>query len=197
MIPQITETERQLVTRMASGDDQALAAFYDRFSRLAYSLAYQITGNGADAEEVVANAFMQIWRTAHSFDPGRASVVAWVSMITRTRALDRLRALRRRERVVELAATDTSATEVVAIPISQPDDPAHAAEAGDLRQHVTRQLSALPANQRQVIELAFYSGLTHSEIAELLNEPLGTVKTRIRAAMTKLRGTLAPYHALG
>ena len=199
MNQQLTDNERQLVARMASGDDQALAAFYDRFGKLAYSLAYQIVGDSDEAEEVVADAFLQMWRSAASFDPARASVAAWVSMITRTRALDRLRASKRRSRVVELAAGGSAGTgeEAAAIPLSRPEDPVRSVEVLDLRARVSQHLAELPANQRQVIELAFYGGLTHSEIAEQLNEPLGTVKTRIRAAMSKLRASLAPYQQIG
>lgn len=185
----------ELPMRMAKGDERALAEFYDRFANLSYSLAYQIVGNDADAQEVVGDVFAQIWSSAASFDPARASVASWVSMITRSRGLDRLRSQNRRARVVELAM-ETGGSEETVIPMSPGEDAADRVEALDLRARIGRELAQLPPNQRQVIELAFYGGLTHSEIAAHLSQPLGTVKTRLRTAMTKLRDTLAAYQFL-
>lgn len=179
---------------MAAGDERALATLYDRFANLAFSLAFQILGDSADAEEAVADAFVQTWSSAGSFDPGRASVVAWLSMIVRTRALDRLRSRKRRSRVLETAAAQSDAAEPTALPMGSPGtEPDRQAEQADLRERVYQSLASLPDNQRQVIEMAYFGGLSHSEIAAALNEPLGTVKTRVRAAMTKLRACLAPY----
>ena len=187
-------SDRDIVARMARGDEQALAALYDRFGNLAYSLAYQILGNTADAEEVVTDAFVQAWSTAVSFDPARASVAAWLSMIARTRALDRLRSSKRRSQLLEEAAHSSPELEGSALPLgtlgSAPD--LHAEQSG-MRARVNQALSELPENQRKVVELAFFGGLSHSEIAAALNEPLGTVKTRVRTALTKLRAALAPY----
>jgi len=179
---------------MAAGDDGALAELYDRHGRLAYSLAFGILNDGGEAEEAVADAFMQVWTSAPGFDPARSSVAGWLTMIVRTRALDRLRARRRRgalvDRISVLEGVD------VARP-SSPEEPDIGAERGELRARVAAALALLPAAQRQVIELAFFGGLSHSEIAEELNEPLGTVKTRIRSGMEKLRGTLALHAAAG
>jgi RNA polymerase sigma-70 factor, ECF subfamily len=187
-------TDRDLVARMVAGDERALAAFYDRFGNLAYSLAFQILSDPADAEEAVADAFLQIWNSAATFDPNRASPVAWLSMITRTRALDRMRSRKRRVRAIETATAQAAGVEATALPISTMSaEPDRQAEQSDLRSKVARVLADLPEAQRKVIELAFFGGLSHSEIAEQLNEPLGTVKTRVRTAMTKLRATLAPY----
>jgi RNA polymerase sigma-70 factor (ECF subfamily) len=187
-------SDRDIVARMARGDEQALAALYDRFGNLAYSLAYQILGNTADAEEVVTDAFVQAWGTAVSFDPARASVATWLSMIARTRALDRLRSSKRRSQLLEEAAHSAPELEGSALPLGTmggaPDQ--HAEQAG-MRARVNQAMSELPENQRKVVELAFFGGLSHSEIAAALNEPLCTVKTRVRTALTKLRAALAPY----
>jgi RNA polymerase sigma-70 factor (ECF subfamily) len=179
---------------MAAGEDRALGELYDRFGTLCYSLAYQILGDSSDAEEVVTDAFVQAWSAAGNFDPARASVAGWLSMIARTRALDRLRSRKRRARVVEEAASAAPGEERTAVPLGSMGAPADVhAEQMDLRARVSQSLASLPENQRRVIELAFYGGLSHSEIAATLNEPLGTVKTRVRSAMSKLRSTLAAY----
>ncbi len=167
---------------------------YDRFGSMAFALAQRILGDAADAEETVADAFIQAWTSAQTFDPARASVPAWLCMITRTRALDRLRARKRRARIIEEAAVQSAGTEAAAVPLgSLSVSPDRLAEQNDLRERVVQSLAALPDNQRQVIELAYFGGLSHSEIADRLNEPLGTVKTRVRAAMSKLRDALTAY----
>jgi RNA polymerase sigma-70 factor (ECF subfamily) len=186
--------DRELVARLTQGDERALAELYDRFGGMAFALAYRILGDSADAEETVADAFIQAWTSAHTFDPARASVPAWLCMITRTRSLDRLRARKRRARIIEQAALEGDAMEATALPLgSTGAAPDRRAEQSDLRDRVAQSLASLPDNQRQVIELAYFGGLSHSEIAEQLNEPLGTVKTRVRAAMSKLRDALTAY----
>ncbi len=183
--------DRALLSRMAGGDEGALGELYDRLGTMAFSLASAILRDAADAEEAVADAFLQIWSSAADFDPARSSVAGWVSVITRTRALDRLRARRRRAATVERAAArDPGGT---ALPVAEPPDPARDTEAGELRARVLAALDGLAEPQRRVIELAYFGGMSHSEIATELNEPLGTVKTRIRAAMDKLRAALATY----
>ena len=178
---------------MAAGDERALGKFYDRFSNLVYSLAFKILGDSADAEEAVADAFLQVWNTAGKFDASRASPAAWVTMITRTRALDRMRSRQRRNLVLETATAESDELEATALPIGSHGEPDRQAEQADLRDKVDRTLRELPDNQRKVIELAYFGGLSHSEIAETLNEPIGTIKTRVRSALSKLRGALAPY----
>jgi RNA polymerase sigma-70 factor (ECF subfamily) len=187
-----TDPDSSLVARMADGDDSALAALYDRHGRLAYSLAFGILGDGAEAEEAVADAFLQIWTSAASFDAARSSVAGWLTMIVRTRALDRLRSRRRRgaliERVTVLEGVDA------ARPVATEAADA-LAERSQTGQRVAAAIESLPPAQRKVIELAFFGGLSHSEIAQELGEPLGTVKTRIRTAMERLRTALAPHMA--
>ena len=180
-----------LVARISAGDDRALGELYDRHGGMAYALAVAIVAERADAEEVVADAFGQAWRTALQFDPGRGSVAAWLATITRTRALDLLRARGRRARALERAAQ--AGTNGLAAPLAEiavaPDRGAEQQEAKRLVRHC---LAELPEPQRRVIELAYFGGLTHTEIAAELQEPLGTIKTRMRAGMEKLRSLLAP-----
>jgi RNA polymerase sigma-70 factor (ECF subfamily) len=184
--------DEALVARMAAGDERALGELYDRLGGLAYSLAFRILGDAADAEEAVADAFLQVWSSAAGFTAERASVAGWLSIITRTRALDRLRARRRRAAATERAASrDDEGYALQVASIAPPPD--RSAEANEVRQTVAAALARLPDAQRQALELAFFAGLSHSEIARQLNEPLGTVKTRIRAALDKLRLSLAAH----
>lgn len=189
-------TDRPLVERMAAGDERALGQLYDRHGGALYSLALAIVGERADAEEVVTDAFGQAWRTAVQFDPARGSVAAWLATITRTRALDLVRARGRRSRALTRAALQDS--QGLATPIAvAADAPDRSVERHEARRLVARSLAELTEPQRRAIELAYFGGLTHTEIAAELHEPVGTVKTRIRAGMEKLRGTLAPLLSAG
>lgn len=187
----ISSTDAELVARLALGEDRALAELYDRHSAVAFSLARAIVRDVADAEEVVADCFAQVWRTAASFDPGRGSVVAWVTTIVRTRALDLIRAQRRRARVLDDAAVLGEDERVAATP-SPGDTPDRDLERAETRELVRRSLADLPDAQRRVLELAYFGGMSQSEIADFLSEPLGTVKTRMRAGLEKLRTALRP-----
>ncbi len=181
-----------LMARMVAGDEAALAALYDALGGHAFSLARALLGDPAEAEEAVADAFLQVWTTADTFDTSRASVIAWVTMIVRSRALDRLRSRKRREGTVAKSASFD--LEGLAAPTGNPGEgPERLAEQSELRARVAAELARLPDTQRRVLELAFFGGLSHSEIAAELGEPLGTVKTRIRAGMEKLRVALATY----
>lgn len=183
--------DRALVERMAAGEERALGELYDRHGGVAYALALAIVREGADAEEVVADAFGQVWRHAMQYDPGRGSVAAWLATITRTRALDLVRARGRRTRAVERAAQ--ADVDGLATPLgSAADQPDRGIERQEARRLVARSLRELPEPQRRVIELAYFGGLSQTEIATELHEPLGTVKTRMRAGMEKLRTSLAP-----
>ena len=175
---------------MAAGDERALGELYDRHGSTVYALARAIVGERADTEEVVADAFDQAWRTAGQFDPARGSVTAWLATITRTRALDLVRARGRRSKILARAAQESDAG--VAAPLAASDAPDRDVERQEARQLVKQSLGKLPEPQRRVIELAYFGGLSHSEIAAELKEPLGTVKTRLRAGMEKLRDALSP-----
>jgi RNA polymerase sigma-70 factor (ECF subfamily) len=181
-----------LVRRMAGGEEPAAALLYDRYGAALYAVAYRITGQKADAEEVVLEAFAQAWRDAARFEPARGSVAAWLTMISRSRALDQVRSRDRRERLNSSAAReDQSRSPAMG---SWDPDPAYQVEHGERQKRVAEALQALTPVQRQAIEMAYYDGLSQSEIAERLNEPLGTVKTRVRLGMMKLRDILRPYY---
>jgi RNA polymerase sigma-70 factor (ECF subfamily) len=188
--PGATVPDRALVARAAAGDDRALGALYDRHGRTTYALAYAIVGERADAEEVVADAFGQAWRDAAAYDPARGTVGAWLATITRARALDLVRRRGRRSRAHERAARD--AGDGFAAPVATAEAPDRGVERMEIGVRVRRALGSLPEAQRRVIELAYFGGLSQSEIAAELQEPLGTVKTRMRAGMEKLRAQLRP-----
>jgi RNA polymerase sigma-70 factor (ECF subfamily) len=178
------DAQAQLLVRTASGDLQALSDFYDHIAGPLFSVALRILGNAAEAEEIVQDAFVQIWEKASSFDPLLGSAFHWALSITRHRAIDRLRSSQRRARLVEeLQARAEGAPPAV----PPPDSDALIAEEAKA---VRSALSSLPQDQRQALELAFFGGLTHPEIAELLHEPLGTIKARIRRGLLKLRHSL-------
>ena len=182
---------RSLVERMAEGEERALGDLYDRYGKTLYALALAIVREPADAEEVVVDAFGQAWRQAGSFDPSRGSIGAWLATIARSRALDLVRARGRRARAYERAAHLSD--EGVATPLAASGpDPGRGAERAEARQIVTRALAALTEPQRVTIELAYFEGLSQSEIAARLSEPLGTIKTRMRSGMEKLRDQLTP-----
>lgn len=187
------EADRKLVVRVAAGDEAALGELYDRFAPTLFSVAYRVSGERADAEEIVLDSFSQAWREAAKFQQERGSVIAWLTMICRSRALDLVRARRRRERLVEQAGAGSSeAREAPAMGQSRASD--QEIEQSERCRVVAHALKELPDPQRRALELAYFEGLSQSEIAERLGEPLGTVKTRVRAAMQKLRDALRPYY---
>ena len=172
-----------IVKRLADGDRAALAELYDRHGDIVYSLACRIVGSSSDAEDVVQDVFTQAWRQADRYDSGRAAPAAWLLNMTRTRAIDRLRANRTRQRV-------TANEERVAAAADSSDDQEQQAIGAQRAGRVRAALDLLGQAQRQAIELAYFGGLTHHEIAQRLGEPLGTIKTRIRSGLMKLRDAL-------
>ena len=192
----VQSPDSELIAQAAAGDERALGQLYDRYGGMAFSLACSIVGEQADAEEVVADAFAQVWRSAAGFDPARGSVAGWLATIVRSRALDLVRSRKRRARVLEEAAvvTDEGETLVLAPVLESADRGAEMTEASAI---VRKSLAELPAPQRRVLELAYFGGLSQSEIAAHLSEPLGTVKTRMRAGMDKLRQALRPLIEAG
>lgn len=172
-----------LVERIAQRDENSLAALFDGTHRAVYAAALRILGNAEDAEEVTLDVYNQVWRTARSFEAGRGTVMAWLLTLARTRSLDKLRSRAvRMRRVEELKAGFDAAAGGA--------DPEQQSACSEQRSIVQAALGRLPAEQRQALELAFFSGLSHAELAEALGEPLGTVKTRIRLGMMKLRDYL-------
>jgi RNA polymerase sigma-70 factor (ECF subfamily) len=175
-----------LLQDIAQGDLQALAALYDATSALVYSLALRILRESAAAEDVVIEVYMQVQRLASTYQQDRGTPSSWLLTLARSRAIDRLRveSLRQqREAPLEKAA---------ALPSLTPD-PEVSTTATELQRAVQTALLALSPEQRQVIEIAYYSGLSHSEIAARLRQPLGTVKTRLRTGMSVLRDLLRPF----
>jgi RNA polymerase sigma-70 factor, ECF subfamily len=185
-------TDLDLIRRIASGDESAVSSLYDRYGSVLYAVVYRITGQKADAEEVVMEAFAQVWRDAARFESSRGSVAAWVTMIARSRALDHIRSRDRRERITTTAGRDDDA-QAPAMG-SWGTDPGYQVEQTERERRVAEAMQSLSPAQRQAIELAYYDGLSQSEIAERLQEPLGTVKTRVRLGMMKLRDVLRPYY---
>lgn len=179
------ESQVQLLRRIASGDRPALAEFYDQIAGPLFSTATRILGDAHEAEEVVQDVFVQIWEKAATFDAALGSPFTWAMRITRNRSIDRLRS---RQRRTKLAAQFQENFEITAGGENATAELGEEA-VGQIRSTV----GSLPADQRRVIEMAFFGGLTHVEIAETLGEPLGTVKARIRRGMMKLRESLQGY----
>ena len=175
--------DQAALTRMARGDHDALAELYDRRARLIFSLALRILRERADAEDVVQEVFAQVWAQAGRYDPARGAVAAWMLTVARSRAIDRLRARSGRPEIGGETHAIESATDA-AVP---QDLQLLSAEQVD---SVRRAVNELPLPQRAALELAYYEGLTHAEIADRLSEPLGTIKTRIRQSLIKLRESL-------
>ena len=176
----------QLIAQTAQGDQAALATFYDRTSPQVFGLIYKILNNREAAEEVTLDVYTQVWRQAHTYDATRGRPGAWLMTLARTRAIDRFRAgAAEHGRIESLDAAELFA--------SSEDTPEQEVAGQERRRYVQRALAMLNEEQRQAIALAYFYGLSQSEIADKLQLPLGTVKTRIRLGMIKLREVLAPY----
>jgi RNA polymerase sigma-70 factor (ECF subfamily) len=176
-----------LIRRMVDADETALGALYDRWVRSLYSLVLHLLRDPDEAEDVVEETFWQAWRKAGSYEPSKGAVSTWLLTIGRRKALDRLRA-RKRNREDTISGESTFAD----LP-SQSQDPASEAEGSELRENIRAALKELPPEQREVLELGYFSGLSQAEIAEATGQPLGTIKTRMRLAMQKLRGPLSMH----
>lgn len=172
--------------RMAAGDESALAALYDAWSDRIHALACWILRDPDEAEDVVEETFWQAWRTAGRYNGQRASGGAWLLMIARCRAIDRLRARRRRADWTAALSTTPAVLDAVG-----PEAPGADEESRRRDTVLASALDSLPREQREAVEMAFYGGLSHAEIAAQMAQPLGTVKTRIRLAIQKLRQQLA------
>jgi RNA polymerase sigma-70 factor (ECF subfamily) len=178
-----SESSSALIAAIAAGDRDAFSRFYDLTAPMAFALIRRVLRDPEAAAEVLQEVFWQVWQDAPRYDPTRGTAEAWLVMRAKTRAIDRLRSIRRRDRTF-VAPVDES---VVQRREDQAPNPAVVAEDRGLIQTA---LAQLPEPQRRVIELAFFEGLTHSEIATRLGEPLGTVKTRARLGLDRLRGVL-------
>jgi RNA polymerase sigma-70 factor (ECF subfamily) len=181
------ESQAELLRRIAVQDREALAHFYDQTAGVLFSTAVRILGDALEAEEAVQDVFVQIWNKAATFELALGAPLHWALGITRNRCIDRLRARKRRSHLLlELAEEGSNDP---AMPEAQTAGMLSAEESAAVRSAV----GGLPAEQRQSIEMAFFGGMTHQEIAEALGEPLGTIKARIRRGMLKLRESLQAY----
>jgi RNA polymerase sigma-70 factor (ECF subfamily) len=167
----------EYIERAGRGDESALGSLYDESKSLVYGIALRILGQPADAEEVTLDVYTQVWRSAADFDESRGAPTSWLALMTRSRAIDRVRSRTARARLEEPMAA-----------FPEPPSPSGPPDPGG--QAVRQAMRALTPEHRQLLDLAFFSGFTHSELAKKLNLPLGTVKTRLRAAMHKLKEEL-------
>ena len=171
-----------LVRGVAAGNQHALHGLYERTHRVVFTLIMRMTNNRETAEELTLDVFHDVWRRAPTYDPAGGSVVGWIMNQARSRAIDRLRFEQRKKRVdpgTEEATPETT--------VGEPDEMVRSRERGGLLRNA---LSALTPDERQAIETAFFSGLTYAEVAARLGQPIGTVKTRIRSGLGKLRQQL-------
>src|SRR5262245_5604263 len=189
-MPESTTADEALVARMAARDQEALAALYDRYRCVIFSLALRILRDRAEAEEALADVFLQAWRQARGFDTQRGSVGAWLVTLCRSRAIDRVRARGRRNAAIETVTRSAEGLSDAAS-ASAGAGPEEAADLLLKRRRIGAALGALSQEQRRAVEMAFYEGLSHSEIAAALGAPLGTVKTRIRDGLHALRQKLS------
>jgi RNA polymerase sigma-70 factor (ECF subfamily) len=177
-----------LVARVANGDEEGLRALYDAVGPLVLGLASAILKEDSEAEETLVDVFVQVWQQAERYDATRGSVVSWIATLARTRAIDRRR---RRSRDQAIALQPDEDPFGVHAPRELAPGPPEAFQLAEVGDRMRRAVDSLPAEQRRAIEAAFYGGLSHSEVARALGEPLGTIKTRIRAGLAALRRNLS------
>lgn len=173
--------DQALIDRIVLGDEDALRELYELLAPRAYAIALKVLKDAAEAEEVLQDTFLEIWKSATRYDPERASADRWVATMVRTRAIDRLRKRNARDRMVNAASL------VPPVKKPSPEDELTTAQIGV---RVRKALAELPNEQRRALELAYFEGLSQSEIASTTATPLGTVKTRMRLAMLKLAESL-------
>lgn len=204
----IVSDDAALVLAVAAGSEEALGALYDRHAPGVHAVAFRLTGDRGIAEEVVQETFLALWNRAEAFDPGVASLGTWLRSIARNRSVDRLRAAGRRPQLVTLPGAGEDESAADAVERLDPDlavfggavrdpDPVAAAEAGDTRAALAAALAGMPDDERTVILLAYQHDLSQSEIADRLGWPLGTVKTRTRRALGRLRAILEAQQLRG
>jgi RNA polymerase sigma-70 factor, ECF subfamily len=178
--------DEDLISLVEAADAEAFATLYDRHSRAAFSLAYRMMGERQASEDLMQDAFLKVWRSASSYRAERGSVRTWILSIVHNRGIDQLRSLASRRRLQEKIEASAAS--------SQPSEAFAEAWRNTQAEQVREALSTLPKEQLKILELAYFSGYTHVQIAELLNVPLGTVKGRMRLGLQKMRG-LAVWEA--
>jgi RNA polymerase sigma-70 factor (ECF subfamily) len=175
-----------LLARVVKGDQQAFSQLYDYSSTLLFTLAVRMLGNREEAAELLQDVYLEVWRKVSRYDVGRGTPIAWLITLTKSRAIDRLRARASRGYRATDSLEGGTATQVV----DPAPSPLETQADQELRTAIGAAVAGLPQSQQQAIELAYYEGLSHTEIATRLNQPLGTVKTRIKLGMSKLRESL-------
>jgi RNA polymerase sigma-70 factor (ECF subfamily) len=181
------EAEIEILKRISQGDRKSFEEIYDRFSRILFAAAFRVLNDRVAAEDVLQDVFLQIWEKAPMYNPDLGKPLTWAVTLTRNKAIDYARSIRRRSRLQESAQRESEVFEQYDNRSSF--DAVASVEASKLVREAIQKLSV---NQREVIELAFFSSMTQAEIAERLNEPLGTIKARIRRGMMKLRSVIGP-----
>ena len=176
--------DQELIELVTRGDKSAFKEIYSRFSQVTYNLALRMLRDKEDAEEVVQEIFLQIWNKANSYDPQRGAVSTWVLNIARSRAIDKLRSVGYRNKNIEIDEEKVN---------SDIDLSSNIEDRDESKNVIKQALESLPEKQRNAIELVYFEGLTHVEAAEKLNEPVGTIKTRIRLGVMKLKDKIMPY----
>lgn len=177
--------DRALVQQLALGSGEAMRAVYARCAGRAFAIVLHLLRSRADAEEVLQETFLEVWRRAREFDPGRGGLETWVLTMARTRAIDRLRSVGAQARLSEGVSKEALVT-------AAPPEPSDVASQHEEQARVAAALRTLPPEQREVLELAYFEGLSQQEIADRTGTPLGTVKTRTRRALEKLSTLLRP-----
>jgi RNA polymerase sigma-70 factor, ECF subfamily len=181
----LEKEDREWIRRMAGKDADALDLFYGRYNRIAFALVLRIVGNREDAEDVLTDVFWQVWQQSAKYDASRGKPIAWLLTIARTRAIDRVRSSEHRQS----KTTELDVDVIPSLAVSEPDS----FVLSDTRRAVQDSLQSLPEQQRVVLEMAYFQGMSHTEIAAALGQPLGTVKDRIRNGMMHLKKRLKPY----
>ncbi len=176
--------DRELADRLKKGDKSAFREIYARYSQVVFNLAFRMLRSREEAEEVVQEIFLQVWNKADSYDAGRGAISTWIVNIARSRSIDKLRTLGFREQTTELNEERVN---------SKSDLSRIIEDREESKKIIQEALDSLPDNQRIAIEMVFFEGLTHIEAAEKLNEPVGTIKTRIRLGVAKLKEKITPY----
>lgn len=179
------DADGELMRRLSGGDEAAFSNFYRRFAPGLFSMIYQVLQDQKESEDVLQEAFLQMWKKAASYDASRSSLFTWAVMISRNKAIDRLRSRQRRFRTIEAVTA-----EFAVVPAEAAGQADELLDQSEERGRVREALSKLPEGQREAINLAFFRGLTQTEISSQLNAPLGTVKARIRRGLLALRDVL-------
>jgi RNA polymerase sigma-70 factor (ECF subfamily) len=207
-VPMSGRSDEELVARLVEGDEAAFGELYDRHAQSLFRAALLRLGDRGLAEEVLQDTYLALWNRAETFDGSQGSVIGWLSTIARNRSIDRLRSAARRPAPVALsglaplgadaAAADDARDAILAAAtpvagVTAAPDPEHEVDIAELRREVEQALASIPDQEREVLTLAYYEQLSQSEIAARLSWPLGTVKTRTRRALARLRETLGEH----